>query len=110
MMYYLYNYWRIRKKKESHHSFIVYVFRYVDLVLSYGADLKSIQEIFLSYREGTLPIAWNLPPIGTAYLRVLTQYSAMRYSAMCSGTGVNESSAQLPVKIAHLYCQPYFDS
>jgi dynein heavy chain len=39
--------------------------KYVSLVQSYGADLKSVQELFLQYRD-SCPIAWNLPPIAGA--------------------------------------------
>ena len=36
--------------------------KYVSLVQSYGVDLKTVQELFLNYRD-TPPIASNLPPI-----------------------------------------------
>eukprot|EP01035_Chromulina_nebulosa_P017812 gene17812-23422_t len=39
--------------------------KYISLVLSFGADLKIVQEIFLSNRDNC-PIAWNLPPIAGA--------------------------------------------
>ena len=39
--------------------------KYVSLVQSYGQDLKTVQELFLQYRDNC-PIAWNLPPIAGA--------------------------------------------
>ncbi|RYG70338.1 hypothetical protein EON64_00425, partial [archaeon] len=39
--------------------------KYIGLVQSYGADLKTVQELFLHYRDNC-PIAWNLPPIAGA--------------------------------------------
>jgi dynein heavy chain len=39
--------------------------KYVGLVQSFGQDLKTVQELFLHYRDGA-PIAWNLPPIAGA--------------------------------------------
>jgi dynein heavy chain, axonemal len=39
--------------------------KYVSLVQSYGHDLKTVQELFLQYRDNC-PIAWNLPPIAGA--------------------------------------------
>eukprot|EP01041_Mallomonas_annulata_P000386 gene386-700_t len=39
--------------------------KYVNLVQSYGQDLKTVQELFLQYRDNC-PIAWNLPPIAGA--------------------------------------------
>ena len=39
--------------------------KYVGLVQSYGHDLKSVQELFLQYRDAC-PTAWNLPPIAGA--------------------------------------------
>lgn len=39
--------------------------KYVGLVQSYGQDLKTVQELFLQYRDNC-PIAWNLPPIAGA--------------------------------------------
>jgi dynein heavy chain len=39
--------------------------KYVGLVQSYGQDLKTVQEMFLQYRDNC-PIAWNLPPIAGA--------------------------------------------
>ena len=39
--------------------------KYVGLVQSYGFDLKTVQEMFLHYRDNC-PIAWNLPPIAGA--------------------------------------------
>eukprot|EP00903_Cladosiphon_okamuranus_P006208 g6103.t2 len=39
--------------------------KYVGLVQSYGADLKTVQELFLQNRD-TPPISWNLPPIAGA--------------------------------------------
>ena len=39
--------------------------KYVGLVQSYGHDLKTVQEMFLHYRDNC-PIAWNLPPIAGA--------------------------------------------
>ena len=39
--------------------------KYVSLVQSYGQDLKTVQELFLQYRD-SCPIAWNLPPIAGA--------------------------------------------
>jgi len=39
--------------------------KYVGLVQSYGHDLKTVQELFLQYRDQP-PIAWNLPPIAGA--------------------------------------------
>eukprot|EP01042_Synura_sphagnicola_P001438 gene1438-1642_t len=39
--------------------------KYVSLVQSYGQDLKTVQELFLLYRDNC-PIAWNLPPIAGA--------------------------------------------
>lgn len=35
------------------------------LVQSYGADLKTVQELFLQNRDNP-PISWNLPPIAGA--------------------------------------------
>lgn len=35
------------------------------LVQSYGADLKTVQELFLQNRDCP-PISWNLPPIAGA--------------------------------------------
>lgn len=35
------------------------------LVQSYGADLKTVQELFLQNRDSP-PISWNLPPIAGA--------------------------------------------
>lgn len=39
--------------------------KYVGLVQSYGADLKTVQELFLQNRDFP-PISWNLPPIAGA--------------------------------------------
>lgn len=39
--------------------------KYVGLVQSYGADLKTVQELFLQNRDSP-PISWNLPPIAGA--------------------------------------------
>jgi dynein heavy chain len=39
--------------------------KYIGLVQSYGQDLKTVQELFLHYRDNC-PIAWNLPPIAGA--------------------------------------------
>ena len=39
--------------------------KYVGLVQSYGADLKTVQELFLQNRDNP-PISWNLPPIAGA--------------------------------------------
>jgi dynein heavy chain len=39
--------------------------KYIGLVQSYGQDLKTVQELFLHYRD-QCPIAWNLPPIAGA--------------------------------------------
>ena len=39
--------------------------KYVGLVMSYGHDLKTVQELFLLHRDNC-PIAWNLPPIAGA--------------------------------------------
>ena len=39
--------------------------KYISLVQSYGTDLKTVQELFLSHRDAC-PIAWNLPPIAGA--------------------------------------------
>ncbi|CAM9107555.1 unnamed protein product [Discosporangium mesarthrocarpum] len=39
--------------------------KYVGLVQSYGADLKTVQELFLQSRDSP-PISWNLPPIAGA--------------------------------------------
>lgn len=39
--------------------------KYISLVQSYGADLKTVQEQFLQNRDNC-PIAWNLPPIAGA--------------------------------------------
>lgn len=39
--------------------------KYVGLVQSYGADLKTVQELFLQNRDYP-PISWNLPPIAGA--------------------------------------------
>lgn len=39
--------------------------KYIALVQSYGTDLKTVQELFLSFRD-SCPIAWNLPPIAGA--------------------------------------------
>ena len=39
--------------------------KYVGLVQSYGHDLKTVQELFLAYRDAC-PIAWNLPPMAGA--------------------------------------------
>lgn len=39
--------------------------KYVGLVQSYGADLKTVQELFLQNRDCP-PISWNLPPIAGA--------------------------------------------
>ncbi len=40
--------------------------KYVGLVQSYGQDLKTVQELFLQYRDTKCPIAWNMPPIAGA--------------------------------------------
>ena len=37
--------------------------KYVGLVQAYGQDLKSVQELFLQYRDNNCPISWNMPPI-----------------------------------------------
>ena len=37
----------------------------MSLVQSYGADLKTVQELFLLNRDNP-PISWNLPPIAGA--------------------------------------------
>jgi dynein heavy chain, axonemal len=39
--------------------------KHIGLVQSYGADLKTVQELFLQYRDSP-PIGWNLPPIAGA--------------------------------------------
>jgi dynein heavy chain len=41
--------------------------KYIGLVQSYGQDLKTVQELFLHYRDNC-PIAWNLPPISGALI------------------------------------------
>jgi dynein heavy chain len=48
--------------------------KYVSLVQSYGQDLKTVQELFLQYRD-SCPIAWNLPPIagGLTWCRGLVE-------------------------------------
>jgi dynein heavy chain len=40
--------------------------KYIGLVQAYGQDLKTVQEIFLEYRDSTTPALWNLPPIAGA--------------------------------------------
>ena len=39
--------------------------KYASLVQSYGQDLRTVQELFLHFRDNC-PIAWNLPPVAGA--------------------------------------------